>query len=39
MNFYSGLPNSELFLSVLSLFDEKIFKSSRLSKEEHLLLA
>ena len=38
MNFYTGLPNNELFLWVLSLLDEKIFKSSKLSKEEHLLL-
>ena len=32
MNFYAGLPNNELFLWVLSLLDEKIFKSSKLSK-------
>ena len=38
MNSYTGLPNNELFLWVLSLLDEKIFKSSKLSKEEHLLL-
>ena len=38
MNFYTGLPNNELFLWVLSLLDEKIFKSSKLSKEEQLLL-
>ena len=38
MNSYNGLPNNELFLWVLSLLDEKIFKSSKLSKEEHLLL-
>ena len=38
MNFYTGLPNNELFLWVLSLLDEKIFKSTKLSKEEHLLL-
>ena len=38
MNYYTGLPNNELFLWVLSLLDEKIFKSSKLSKEEHLLL-
>ena len=38
INFYTGLPNSELFLWVLSLLDENIFKSSKLSKEEHLLL-
>ena len=38
MNFYTGLPNNELFLWVLSSPDEKIFKSSKLSKEEQLLL-
>ena len=38
MNSYNGLPNNKLFLWVLSLLDEKIFKSSKLSKEEHLLL-
>ena len=38
MSFYTGLLNNELFLWVLSLLDEKIFKSSKLSKEEHLLL-
>ena len=38
MNFYTGLPNNKLFLWVLSLLDEKIFNSSKLSKEEHLLL-
>ena len=36
MNFYTGLPNNELFLWVLSLIDEKTFTSSKLSKEEHL---
>ena len=38
MNFYTGLPNSKLFLWGLSLLDEKIFKSLKLSKVEHLLL-
>ena len=38
MNFCTDLPNNELFLWVLSLLNEKIFKSSKLSKEEHLLL-
>ena len=38
MSFYTGLPNNKLFLWVLSLLDEKIFKSSKLSKEEHFLL-
>ena len=38
MNFYTGLLNNKLFLWVLSLLDEKIFKSSKLSKEEHFLL-
>ena len=37
MNFYTGLLNNKLFL-YLSLLDEKIFKSSKISKEEHLLL-
>ena len=38
MNFYTGLPNNESFLWCLSLLDEKIFKSSKLSKEKNLLL-
>ena len=38
MNFYIVLPSNELFSWILSLLDEKIFKSSKLSKEEHLLL-
>ena len=38
MNSYTGLPNNELFLWVLSLLDENIFKSSKLSKEEHLII-
>ena len=38
MNFQTGLPNNELFLWVLSILDEKIFKSSKLSKEGLLLL-
>ena len=38
MSFYTGLTNNKLFLWVLSLLDKKIFKSSKLSKEEHLLL-
>ena len=38
MNFCTGLPDNELFLWVLSLLHEKIFKSSKLSKKEHLLL-
>ena len=38
MNFHTGLPNNELFLWVLSILDEKIFKSSKLSKEGLLLL-
>ena len=38
MNFYTGLLNNELFSWVLSLLDEEIFKSSKLSKGEHLLL-
>ena len=38
INFYTGLPNNELFLWVSSLLYEKIFKSSKLTKEEHLLL-
>ena len=38
MNSYTGLPNNELFFGLLSLLDDKIFKSSKLSKEEDLLL-
>ena len=38
MNFYTGLSYSKLFLWVLSLLEEKIFKSLKLSKVEHFLL-